>query len=144
MLKIAMLGATLLTVRLVSSPAPQPSADEAGVRAALEHYLAGHATGQGDHFRQGMHQGGTMYWARDGVLATRSFPDYAAGASGKPAADEAKRRRRIVSIDITNDAAIAKVVLEHPGVTLTDYMTLLKVDGKWQIVAKAFTRQPAP
>lgn len=122
----------------------QPSAEEPAVRAALEHYLAGHATGLGDHFRQGMHQQGTMYWAREGVLATRSFPDYAAGASGKPADDEAKRKRRIVMIDVTNDAAIAKIILEYPGVTLTDYMTLLKVDGKWQIVAKAFTRQPAP
>jgi hypothetical protein len=116
-------------------------ADEAAVREALEHYLQGHATGAGDHFRQAMHTGGTMYWVKDGTLATRPFPDYIAGAPGKPAEDESRRKRRIELVDITGDAAFGKIVLDYPGVTLTDYMTLLKVDGKWQIVAKAFTRQ---
>ncbi|MFN0180205.1 MAG: nuclear transport factor 2 family protein [Gemmatimonadales bacterium] len=143
MLKRALLAAAVMILPLAAFRAGQPSPEEAAVRSALEHYLAGHATGVGDHFRQGMHTGGTMYWAREGALATRSFPDYAAGAPGKPAADEDKRRRRIAMVDITNDAAVAKIVLEYPGATLTDYMTLLKVDGKWQIVAKAFTRQPA-
>lgn len=141
-MKYLLIG-TLAFTMSTTLAAQAPSPDETAVRVALEHYLAGHATGLGDHFRQGMHQGGTMYWVRGG-LATRSFPEYAAGASGKPAADEDKRRRRIAMVDITNDAAIAKIVLEYPGATLTDYMTLLKVDGKWQIVAKAFTRQPVP
>jgi hypothetical protein len=115
--------------------------EEAGVRAALQHYLDGHATGQGEHFRQAMHPGGTMYWVKDGALSTRSFPDYIGGAPGKPAEDEARRRRRIELVDITGDAAMGKVILDYPGITLTDYMTLLKVDGQWQIVAKAFTRE---
>jgi hypothetical protein len=117
------------------------SADEAAVRQALEHYMQGHATGSADHFRQAMHAGGTMYWVKDGTLATRPFPDYIGGAPGKPADDESKRHRRIELVDITGDAAVGKVILDYPGVTLTDYMTLLRVDGKWQIVAKAFTRQ---
>ena len=32
-----------------------PNADEAGVRKALDAYFQGHATGQGEHFRRGMH-----------------------------------------------------------------------------------------
>ena len=27
---------------------------------------------------------------------------------------------------------------EYPGVTLTDYMSLIKVDGEWRIVNKIF------
>jgi hypothetical protein len=33
------------------------------------------------------------------------------------------------------------VELERPDALLTDYMSLLKVDGRWQIVNKIFTRE---
>lgn len=126
------------TVLLLATPAAPPADDEAAVRAALHHYLQGHATGLGEEFQKGMHPQGTMYFLREGRLTLRPFPDYIAGAPGKPAADEDRRRRRIEFVDITGDAAVAKIVLEYPGVTLTDYMELLKVEGTWQIVAKSF------
>lgn len=130
-------GATVLAA-LTGAAVTRPDPEEAAVRAAVEHYLQGHATGQADHFRQGMHEQGMMYFVRDGKLVLRSFPDYFAGAPGKPADDESKRKRRIAMVDITGTAAMAKVVLEYPGVTLTDYMELLKIEGRWQIVAKSF------
>lgn len=129
---------TLVALTGAARAVTRPDPEEAAVRAAVEHYLQGHATGQADHFRQGMHEQGMMYFVRDGKLVLRSFPDYFAGASGKPAEDEAKRKRRIAMVDITGTAAMAKVVLEYPGVTLTDYMELLKIEGRWQIVAKSF------
>ena len=41
-------------------------------------------------------------------------------------------------------ALVAKITLEYPGVTFTDYMSLVKVDGEWKIVNKTFhaNRQP--
>jgi hypothetical protein len=117
------------------------SADEAEVRAALQHYLNGHATGQADEFRQAMYPQGTMQFIKDGQYTQMSLADYIArAASGpqKPAADEAKRKRRIELVDVTGNVAVGKLVLEYPDVTLTDYMQLLKIDGKWQIVAKTF------
>ena len=129
-----LLAAAPVTHRLRSTN----SDDDAAVRAALNHYLQGHATGLGSEFQKGMHPQGTMYFLRDGQLVLRSFPDYYGGAAGKPAVDEAQRRRRIDLVDITGNAAVAKIVLEYPGVTLTDYMSLLKVEGTWMIVAKSF------
>lgn len=112
--------------------------EEAAVRAALQHYLNGHATGSADEFKAGMHAQGTMYSVRDGQLATMSFTDYfARAATGKPAADEATRKRRIDFVDVSGTAAMAKITLEYPEVTFTDYMELLKVGGSWQIVAKS-------
>ena len=116
--------------------------EEAAVRAALEHYLAGHASGDGSHYAAAMHPEGRMLFVREGKLQTRSFPDYIAGASGKPASDEAQRRRRIVSVDLTGNAAMGKIELDYPGVTLTDYMALLKIEGEWKIVAKIFDSAP--
>jgi hypothetical protein len=115
--------------------------EEAAVRAALDHYLQGHATGQGAHFSAAMHPEGKMLFVREGSLQSRTFPEYIAGARGKPADDEAQRRRRIVSVDITGDAAMGKIELDYPQAKLTDYMSLLKVNGEWKIVGKIFTSE---
>ena len=57
--------------------------------------------------------------------------------SGK--AKGSARADRIVSIDFTGPAtAIAKVECQLPPRYFTDYLTLLKVDGRWQIISKTF------
>ena len=68
--------------------------------------------------------------------------EYIGGVSGRPAADEAQRRRWIESVDVTGNAAQAKIVLDYPTARLTDYMTLLKIDGQWKIVNKIFHSEP--
>ena len=122
-------------------PAWAQSSDEAEVRAAIEHYLLGHATGQGTHFQQVFHPESKLFWVRDGQLATRTSAEYIAGASGKPADDEAQRKRRITSVDITGNAAMVKVELDYPRVKFTDYMSMLKIDGQWKIVNKTFNAE---
>ncbi len=136
----AILALVLLTVTIASTRHASP--EEAAVRAALEHYLQGHATGDGAHFRAVFHPESKLFWVRDGQLTQRTSADYIAGAPGKPAADEAQRRRRIVRVDVTGNAASAKIELDYPNAKLTDYMSLLKVGGEWKIVNKIFTSEP--
>jgi hypothetical protein len=64
--------------------------------------------------------------------------------AGHATADEAQRKRRIVSVDVSGDAAQAKVELDYPTTFFTDYFNLLKVDGKWMIVNKTFHARPKP
>ncbi len=115
--------------------------EEAGVRQALEHYLQGQATGDPESFKKAFHSEAKLFWVRDGQLAQRTSAEYISGASGKPAADEAQRQRRIESIDISGNAAIARIVLDYPNVRFTDYMSLLKVGDEWKIVNKTFYAQ---
>lgn len=121
-------------------PAEDP--EEAAIRAVLEHYLAGHATGDGAHFQQAFHPESRLFWVQDDELRTRTSAEYIAGASGRPAADEAQRRRRIVSIDYEGTAAIGKIELDYPTSRFIDYMSLLKINGEWRIVNKSFHRAP--
>lgn len=44
----------------------------------------------------------------------------------------------IVSIDVTGDTAIVKVIDDYLGSRFTDYLTMVKADGRWVIVNKAF------
>ena len=43
---------------------------------------------------------------------------------------------KIESIDSTNYAASVKVKITFPAFEFTDYLSLLKIDGKWLIVGK--------
>jgi len=116
--------------------------EETMVRNAVRHYLKGHATGDGAHHALAMKEDvGSMYFVNDGALQSRTFEAYIAGALGRPAENEAERARYIDWVDVTGTSAVARVVLDYPGVVLTDYMSLLKIDGEWQIVNKIFDRQ---
>jgi Putative lumazine-binding len=136
------LGLGLLATALFLLPARAHNAEEAAVRAALEHYFRGHATGQGEHFRKVFHPDAKLFAVRDGKYWQLTSEQYIANAPGKPPADEAQRKRVIESVDVSGNAAIAKIVLDYPQVKFTDYMSLLKIDGQWMIVNKTFYAEP--
>ena len=79
---------------------------------------------------------------RDGKFVSMTVDEYCSRFSGKPAADEATRRRTIDTVDITGTAAMARVTLAHGQTTLRDYFVLLKVDGEWRIANKTFSAVP--
>lgn len=122
----------------------QRAPDEAGVREALEHYLAGHATGDGGHMWKAFHPSAMLFWVDDGEFRERTVADYIASFTGSPAPDEAERRRWIESVDVEGSTASAKIVLDYPAARFVDYMSLLRVDGEWKIVNKIFHRDPGP
>lgn len=134
----AVLAALVAVIVPLCAAAAEPSSEEAGVRAAIEHYFRGHATGDGAHHRKAFHPEAKLFWMRDGKFASRTSEEYIAGSRGTPAPDEAQRKRTIDMIDIAGDAAVAKVRLDYPDVTFVDYMSLLKIDGEWKIVNKTF------
>jgi hypothetical protein len=140
---VAMPNAISAQAAARSSTAPA-AADDAAVRAAVNHYLLAHSTGDGNHIKDVFHPELKMFFARDGEIRFRPGPEYIAGFSGRPAADEAQRKRRIESVDITGTAAMAKVILDYPTATLTDYFQLVKANGEWKIVSKIFHSEPKP
>ena len=137
--------ALILTPFLDGAPRRSSSTqsdDEAGVRKTLGYYIAGHATGVADTMAKAFHPDAELKFVRNGQYTRRPLAEYLAGFSGRPAADEARRSRRIVAMDIVGTAAVAKLELDHGSVLLTDYMHLLKIDGEWKIVHKIFHSAP--
>ena len=115
---------------------------DAAVRAPLEAYLRGHATGSAEDFRPAFHPDAQLWGMRNGSLIRMTAEDYIGRASGSPPADEAQRRRWIEAIDVTGDTAVAKIVLDYPTVRFTDYMALSRIDGRWVIINKMFQAEP--
>ena len=111
-------------------------------RVPLENYIKGHATGDGEYMKKAFHTEGNLIFIRDGKYSTRPFAEYIAGFSGKPAADEANRKRSIDLLQVSGNAGIARIVLDYPAMTFIDYMSLLKINGEWKIVTKIFYAEP--
>ncbi len=56
------------------------------------------------------------------------------------AADKGEKfDKEIISIDVTNNAALVKARVVAGDNCFTDYITLLKIDGEWVIRNKSFT-----
>lgn len=117
---------------------------EAAARVPLEAYIQGHATGNGDFMRKAFHTDARVMAFRDGKLTNLTSEEFASRFNGKPAADEAQRKRRIESVEITGNAGVGKIILDYPSVTFTDYMSLLKIGDEWKIVNKVFYAEPKP
>lgn len=117
-------------------------AEAVAARVPLESYISAHATGNPEYIRKAFFPDAKIMAFRDGKLLNLSVEEFASRFSGKPAADESQRKRRIDSLDITGNAGVARIVLDYPDATLVDYMSLLKVDGEWKIVNKVFNVEP--
>jgi protease I len=72
----------------------------------------------------------------DGAVKVEPIADaIARWMSGNPQ----QRKGKILKLDITEDQ-VAQVVFDYDGI-FVDFLTLLKLDGKWKIVDKVFIPQ---
>lgn len=126
----------MTTNRLTDHP------EEAAVRLPLELYMRGHAEDNADHMRAAFLPTARLESVREGPLTSWDLDFYCQRFKQQPAADEATRRRRIDALDIAGSAAMARITLEHGGVTFIDYFVLLKTEQGWKIANKAFDAQP--
>lgn len=124
---------------LLSSVAMAQSPDEAGVRAAVNQYLKGHATGDPVEMRRAFLPTAHIEGIRDGKVVSWTVDEYCSRFSAKPASDEASRIRTIDHVDVSGTAAMARATLVHGATTFTDYFVLLKQDGEWKIANKVYS-----
>jgi hypothetical protein len=135
----------LLLLSLALMPgisAAQSAEDDKAVRAAIDQYFKGHATADPAEMRKAFLPTAHVEGVRDGKLFSRTVDTYASGFNGKPAADEATRKRTIDRVDVVGDAAMVRATLVHGATTFTDYFVLLKVDSQWKIANKVYSSRP--
>lgn len=53
--------------------------------------------------------------------------------------DIRKGELKVLSIDQTGDTAVVKLSIKFPKFQFTDYLSLLKIEGKWLIVGKIYS-----
>ncbi|HDR9512258.1 hypothetical protein C5615_38645 [Burkholderia cepacia] len=97
-------------------------------------------------FDRVFHRDCVLYSQQDGVTIVRPLPEYRKMVEGRKSPQEGgfARHDEIVMIDmLSSDMALAKVRLRLFDNIMVDYLNLMKIDGRWQIVAKLFHRAGA-
>ena len=117
-------------------------ADEAAIRQTVQYYFDGGKNRDSLTLRKAFHPEARMLFAREGKLVVVPIGEYITrvGSESLQPGEVDSTERKVVSVDVVGDAAVAKLELKRPNAVLTDYMSLLKVDGRWLIVNKIFTR----
>ena len=134
--------ATVLVSLMLGGVASTQSSEENGVRAAIQQYLKGHATGSGEEMRKAFLPTAHIEGVRNGTFSSWTVSEYVSRFTGTPAADEAARKRTLDRVDVSGTAAMARATLVHGATTFVDYFVLLKVDGEWKIANKVYTSAP--
>ncbi|WP_405206545.1 nuclear transport factor 2 family protein [Aquimarina sp. LLG6339-5] len=128
----------LLSVCLISFHITSGQSDKDQITETLLHYIEGTANGAPERIKKAFHEDLNLYSISKDTLSIRSGKKY---ISYFKEGQKRERVGKIVSIDVVNDAAIAKVEIDVPTRKrlYTDYMMLLKVKGTWKIIHKSYT-----
>lgn len=117
------------------------AADQASELAAIENtltnYLQAGRNGDLATLRGAFHARARLQFVRDGKYTEWSLAKYIGAC--KPN-HESNYRTRVLSIDFAGTAASAKLELDIGRHKFIDYMSLLKIGGRWCIVNKIFYR----
>ena len=138
----------LLLLSIVAAPSPplpaRPPAqavrsDSVAVRAVLERYLHGLKFNDTTSLREAFRPDARLFFVRkDGTLGELTQAAWYAAVAPNLGHEE-EGDLRVTAVDITRDAAAAKILEDYPSSRYTDYVNLLRVNGRWWIVNKIFT-----
>ena len=129
-------------ISLLPFTAIAQSSDHKAVDAVMKKFISAYITADNTLATEVFRKDGVMIGysvARGSELLTRTGEQFAEGFNGKPATDEAKRKRTYEIVDMAENFAAVRVNLDYPGWRGVDYVVLLKVDGKWMIMSKSWT-----
>ena len=132
----------LLFIQLSISAQTSDSAI-AQITETIMNYIDGTANGEPEKLRKAFHPDFNLYAVSDkDSLIIRSGEKYISNI--KPG-EKSNRLGRIISIDVENNAAMAKAEIVIPNWRIfTDYFLLLKYQGSWKIVQKSYTWRAYP
>ncbi|MEU9130134.1 nuclear transport factor 2 family protein [Kitasatospora sp. NPDC048540] len=114
---------------------------ETAVRAVLGAYFDGLYQGDREALEGVFHPQAVYATATEGPLLLLHMPEYLPMVARRepPAARREERRDRIVSVEFAGPVtALARVECAMGPRRYSDFLTMVQVEGRWQIVSKVF------
>lgn len=105
------------------------------VKKVINLYFEGATTANVDLLKKVFHPVCVLRWSVDGKLKENPRDNWFEWIKAN---GPFERKNMIEKIDITDNAAQVKAVCDLPKAQYVDYISLLKLDGEWKIVAKIF------
>jgi hypothetical protein len=113
------------------------------IEAMLADYFDVMYTQDMEKFDRVFHTNVVLYSAQTGELNRRPYDVYREAVVNResPQSKGEVRKDEILLIDeISDTASMAKVQLQMFGGVMQDYLTLIHIDGRWQIISKIWER----
>ena len=120
------------------------SDDAMAIKAAVKTYLDGLHEGDADKLACVFHPTSALTWEEHGVLTPLPRDQWLEAVRNRPSAKARglPRHDEIVQIDQASPTmAFVKLKCAIPPRFFTVYLSLLKVEGKWQIAQKVFATE---
>ncbi len=127
-------------VKILTSTAQSPAGQE--VNKSMQTMMRAFEASDAEIAWQVLRKDGVVLGAgKGGKIASQTATEWAKGFQGKPAADEAQRHRRFEVLDVAENGALVKVVLDYPSWKGVDYLALSKIEQRWMIISKTWSAQ---
>lgn len=120
------------------------SDDKTALEAAVKTYLDGLYEGDADKLASVFHPTSALTWEENGKLTPLPRDEWLKAVRDRPSAKARglKRDDAILLIDQSSPTtAFVKVKCQIPPRYFTDYLSFLKIDGKWQVAQKVFAAE---
>lgn len=110
------------------------------VRAAVQDYFEGMYRGDVARLRRVFHSHAMLYGYRDGTFTVLQMEEWLDKVAKRPIPGQSGEPfdMTIETIDLTGNVGHVKVRDLYMGLRFTDYLNMVKVEGRWQIVNKTF------
>jgi hypothetical protein len=121
--------------------APETSTIDTGIITLLDNYFEVIHAQDLDLFDQVFHKDCCLYGVDQGSAVLRPYSLYREQVANRKSPKEQgnPRKDEILMVDqISDTMALAKVQLQMFGGVMQDYLNLIKLDGKWWIIAKLY------
>jgi Putative lumazine-binding len=115
--------------------------DDVAIRQTIQTYFDCMYESSADKTRAAFHPNARITgYLEDGLheMTVDDFADFVAGQQPSPSEQGAPARLDIESVEISGQTAVARVRDDYLGMTFLDTLSLLSVDGTWQIYNKLF------
>ena len=117
--------------------------DWAGIEEAIQLYFDGLYHSDVEKLKQAFHPSAQVIGHFQGPFAVMSLDDFLGVVGGTPPPSESGEAydMKIVMVDQVAEEAVVKVEDLYMGLRFTDYLTLMKIDGTWKIINKAYRHE---
>jgi Putative lumazine-binding len=116
-------------------------ADHAAIKAVIQTYLDGLYEGDADKLAAAFHPTSALAQSSEGSIQITPRDTWLAAVRTRPSpkSQGAARGDEILSIDVAGPTmAFVKLRCQIPPRYFTDQLSLLKIDGRWQVAQKVF------
>ena len=115
--------------------------DENQIRETIQSYFDSMFESSADMVRAAFHPGARITgYLEDGLheMTVDDFAGFVASQQPSPRAKGESPRLEILSIDIAGSTASARIRDDYLGLAFLDFLSLIKIDGRWSIYNKLF------